>query len=178
MMRKRLMYAYNIGLFLVATILLMVFQTTVWYHLFDTVAGPNFWLPAFVYLGLFRKPVESILTGYLLALAVSANSGIPLGIAMLCGASITSVAFAIRQRIHWSGVTYFMMSTLIAVFVFHLSHLILSWVFEPNKLSSPRILYWLGQLVTTPLISPFLYRLFSWIDKITEKEAVPEPGLI
>ncbi len=175
-MKRLLVYSAQLLLILGISLGLLLIQSTIWRDWFGTMPAPILWIPVVVYLALFRPLFDALAGLYMVAFAVESVSAIPLGILLtLLLIQLATLTF-LKQRIYWTGITYFVLATSISVAVFHLSHLILSWTFEINPITHPDLLSWLAHLLYAPLFSPLIYRvirLVDWQERDANENRIP-----
>jgi len=154
--------------------LLANFQTSFWIQIFDSFPPPMFWLPPIVYLSLYRKPVEGILTIYFLCIMFAAMSSMTIGVLGLIFLFMFVGFQALKLRIFWPGPYYFMLSCGIASLTFHIFHYLTTWLFSDVTTFLPDWAQLISEISLTPIISFPIYHVFSWIDRLTFKESLIE----
>ncbi len=173
-MRERLLHAANILLLAFATLVLASLQTSLWFQVFGWFPAPAFWMPAVVYVALYRTPVEMLITVFIFCLILSTMTVMPEGMLFATLLALSGLIRAVKQRFYWAGTTYFMMTSGFATLSWHLLHWIGTSIIHSNPVSIPEIADWLIQALLTPLIAPPLYFLFRWFDRIAEREQPAE----
>jgi len=58
----------------------------------------------------------------------------------------------------------------LAAFMFHVYHLLGTFLLAEAALTHPQISEWLIEALLTPLIAPLLFPLFRWFDRVTNRE--------
>lgn len=167
----------NWFLLAIVTILFCSFQTTFWFQVVGGIPAPLLWLNVVLYVILFRRPLESILINYALALVLVPFTSMGIGMlwAILLVLSL-SVTF-VKKRIFWPGVRYFIIASFGITLAYHLTSVTLSHIFEANAVSwnfFSRIL----ELLFTPLWAAPVYWVMTYIDEVSEKDPLPERGVI
>lgn len=166
---SRLLSNYIIFTFLAT--LLAAAQASLWFHVFGAFPAPYFWALVICYWTLYRSLTEAVIMTYITTFAMVTMSGIPLSIAFAVNLSLFTTIYLLRDRVLWSGVNSFMFASgIIAgslpVFTFIWSHIL-----EPRAVSDFHFFQWFLRTPLTALFAfPFFY-LFTWIDKLTNKEA-------
>lgn len=159
--------------FFIITVLLVLFnslQTTLWYQFFRSSSAPAFWVLVFVYLILYRPPVEALLQIYILCLFVFAFTAQPIGILWLSWFVLFAVIYFSKKIVFWPGPKYFLIASAAAITVYQIVFLICSWIFEsqPAPIS---IASRLSVVLLTTLAAAPCYWLFKIIDQWT----LPKP---
>jgi hypothetical protein len=168
MRRKGILRLVNIFLLLTAVTLLSSLQTSLWFQVLSTFPPPILWLPVIVYLGIYRNQIESILIIYLLSLVFAATSAMSFGILFFSVIGSFYTVHFLRQRIYESGYRYFLLVCLATTFAYHFFYIFLTYFL--GNFPSGDLFYRLIQSLLTPLVALPIFRLLSWIDKITEFE--------
>ncbi len=169
-MKERTLLFTNIALFAGAILVLGTIQSSLWFQIFGYFPAPALWLPTLVYVALFRSTLETILFSYIAGFVLSTMTAMPEGLLMaVCLALALSVQI-LKQRIYWSGASYFMMVCGFGALFFHFYHWGATFLFEEVPLTSPQIASWLIESLLTPLIAPMTFPLFQWFDRLTGRE--------
>lgn len=128
-MWKRRLWGVILPLLLV--VLACGFQTVVWTMILGNLPAPPVWLLVVAWLSLYRPQSSTILLVYAAGWFASAFSALPLKM-MLFSLLITHVVLVMtRQRVFWSGVSYFILAAMGATAIFHLADIGLSFLLEP-----------------------------------------------
>lgn len=151
-------------------LLLMVLETTVWFHWFNQLPAPNFWIPIIVYYCLQHSYFRSLVMIYLVSIIVSSLSSMPVALIIISQLFVFGALTLVRQRIYWGGTSYFLLATTGALLLWDLNHLMLSWLIEPNSIERPQWISWLAELLYAPLFTPALFRLLAKIDRWVEDD--------
>ena len=176
-MRTAWLFSFNLILILVATFVLSILQSS-----FQPLAGfsylvwiptPFYWLPVIVYLSLYRKPFEGIVTAYIIMAALInltvTNSGLLL---MLCLFTFATCQL-IKSRVFWNGSRYFVLLCAISTLVVQTASFLLNWMFF-DFIEFPNILLWALKSLLTMIPAWFCFHLLNLIDHITHKEPLTE----
>lgn len=138
------------------------FQATAWPDVLGAFSAPPLWLLVIVYLSLYRPGLSTILFLYFLGFVASAYTAMPLKMIFFTililhvGISLT------RERVFWSGPSYFALASGAAVTASHLCSLVLSRILEP--VAAP----WmpLDRLLQIVLAIPFAYVIYTIMNVI------------
>lgn len=106
-----------IGMILI-TIMLTAIQTTLWFQVFSHFPSPLLWLNVFLYIALYRKPIEGIIIIYILSWALSAFTAMPLGLLWLNSFIIFSIVNIIKSRFFWPDAKYFVIASLFSSLIY------------------------------------------------------------
>ena len=165
----------NLILILLLTVFLSGFQTTFWFQIFGSLPAPLLWLNLVLYLILYRKSLESVLTIYAMGILLHPFTAMPLGYLWL-NLLITFVIMTfVKKRVFWTGSRYFFLASIGIGFTYHVSYFFVSRGFETNS-ASLNFFHRFFEIVLTALASIPMYALLAWIDQITSKEILPEGG--
>lgn len=165
----------NLILILVVTLVLSGVQTTFWFQIFGSLPAPLMWLNLVLYLVLYRKPLEAILTIYLIGLFLNPFTAMPLGVLWLTLFLLFVVTSFLKKRVFWPGSRYFLMASIAISIAYHVIYFIISKYFEPNP-ATFNFFHRFFEIVFTALTSVPLYMFFTTIDRVTHKETLPESG--
>lgn len=169
-MKERLYLTSNLLLFALAALFLGTLQTSLWFQIFGYFPGPALWIPCLVYIALFHSTLESVIFSYLVGFMLSTMTAMPEGLLMSLCLALSLTAQIFKQRIYWSGSSYFMMTCGFASLIFHIYHWGATFVVGDQSMTSPEISDWLIQSLLTPLVAPLLFPVFQWFDKLTNRE--------
>ena len=104
-------------------------QTTFWFQIFGGLPAPLFWLNLVLYLVLFRKSFEGILTIYFVGLILRSFTALPLGMILISLLIIFGLVSFVKKRVFWPGSKYFFMASIGAAVTFHLlSYFLSRWL--------------------------------------------------
>lgn len=107
-------------------------QTTAWPDIMGSFTQPPLWLLIIAWLSLYRPVKGTILLIYFLGFLASAFTIMPLKM-IFFALLILHVALTLtRERVFWSGSTYFVLAGTAAVAAYHVIVLLLSRVLEPS----------------------------------------------
>lgn len=162
------------AVFLIALFLSGI-QTTFWFQIFGSMPAPQFWLIMILYLILFRKPFEGIMTIYLVGLILNPFTSMSLGmIWMTLFILFVSMSF-VKKRVFWPGSRYFLMASFGLSIAYHLVYYFLSRWLETNP-APISFFHRFFEVIFTTLVAVPMYAVLSWVDQMTNKEILPESG--
>ncbi|MDX9731813.1 MAG: hypothetical protein RBT63_08595 [Bdellovibrionales bacterium] len=173
-MKEKALLAANIGLFILATLLLASAQTSLWLQIFGYFPPPALWIPGLVYLALFRSTMMIVIVSHLLAIALATATAMPEGLMMISCLAVALSVQVFKTRFYWNATTYVMLVCGLATLVFHIYHFIASWILTDHPLTSPAFSAWIIQALLTPLFAPLLFPIFRWFDQVTHRAEPPE----
>jgi hypothetical protein len=173
-MKEKLLLAANVGLFVFATMILATMQSSLWFQILGYFPAPALWIPCLIYVALFRSTLETVIFAYLTVFLLSTMTAMPEGILMVSVLALALSAQLFKQRIYWSGSSYFMMMCGLGSLGFNLYHLAATQLIGSTPLTSPQISDWLIEALLTPLVAPGLFKVFRWFDHATNREQTPE----
>lgn len=163
-------YLTNYVVFVVALILLAALQSSLWLQLFGWFPPPQFWLCILVFWVLYRELWESVLMMYILAIILSTFTALSfshyLAINLL---TCLALVFA-KRRVYWAGATFYMLATGACVATFIFFTVVISWRYDHNPIRDFSFFRWLMTLLQTMLVSLPLHFIFSWFDRLTDKD--------
>ena len=165
----------NFILILVVGLILSGLQTTFWFQIFGSLPAPLLWLNLVLYLILFRKPMEGILTIYVLALFLRPFTAMPLGVLWLSLLAVFVVMSFVKKRVFWPSSRYFIFASLGIALCYHLAYLLTSAWFEVNS-ANVNFFHRFFEVLFTMVTAAPLYYVLSWLDRVTNKEILPESG--
>lgn len=136
--------------------------------------SPINWLPVVVYLSLYRKPLEGILSTYFvllfgLSILTIENSGLSLAL----GLSVFLLCQAIKSRVFWNGAHYFILLCFLSTLLLQFVKTIVNLVFF-DHFALPNVFLWILQAGLTALPAWFCFHLLNWLDHLTHKESLAE----
>jgi len=169
-MKERFFKVLNIVAFTFMVLFLATVQSSLWFQIFGYFPSPAFWIPALIYVAIFRTTLEAVILSFLFALAISTMSSMPDGILVTTTMLLALSARTFRQRIYWNSNSYIMMICGVGALLFHLYFFIASMFFSEISMHSPQVLDWLLEALLTPAVAPALFKLFKWIDVLTNQE--------
>jgi hypothetical protein len=165
----------NLVLMMAMGLLLSGLQTTFWFQIFGSLPAPLLWLNLVLYLILYRKPMEGILSIYLLGLFLRPFTAMPLGILWLDLLAVFAVMSFIKKRVFWPSSRYFVMASFGIGLCYHLAYFLSSHWFESNP-ATISFFHRFFEIIFTTVTSLPIYISLSWLDGITHKETLPESG--
>ena len=175
-MKERLLKAANILLMLLTVVLLGTIQSSFWFQVFGYIPAPALWVPALIFVAIFRSGIEAILLSTLFSFGLSTMTAMPPGLLVTSIFLVTVCARVFRKRIYWPTSSYTMIVCGFGALFFHIFYLILSLIVETTKLSSPEIVDWIAEGLLTSLFAPTLFVLFHWIDRLTGQDEPSSAG--
>jgi cell shape-determining protein MreD len=174
--KERLLLALHVILFAFVALFLATLQTSLWFQVMGSFPSPSFWIPVLVYIALNRSSMQAVVTIYLMCILLSTMTTMPEGILILVCILLGLSAQVFKQRIQWPGQSYFMIVCGSAALLFHVFYWVISLIIEEHPLTNPQVSDWLIEALLTPLIAPFLYRLFVWLDSWFEYDQLAPSG--
>lgn len=163
----------NLIVVILLGLILSGLQTTFWFQIFGSLPAPLLWLNLALYLILYRRPLEAILTIYLLALFLRPFTAMPLGVIWLTLFVVFAAVSFVKKRVFWPGTKYFFIASLGASVTYHVSYFLISrWVDDNPATFS--FFHRFFEVVFTALTSIPLFVVFSAVDRLTNKESLPE----
>ena len=136
--------------------------------------SPMLWIPPVLYLCLYRKAIEGILTIYVFVYALSPLTIQSTGGFVFSTLVLFSFCQILKIRMFWPGVRYFMVVCGLAVIVFHLANSAIHFIFESHVPQPKEPLLWILQAVLTPVFGFFQFRIISFFDRLTHKTPLTE----
>ncbi|MBK9321759.1 MAG: hypothetical protein IPM97_02180 [Bdellovibrionaceae bacterium] len=159
----------NFFILLLLLLLLSGFQSTFWYQLFGTVQAPMLWLCLIVYVALYRKFYHAIFTTYIMAIALTGFTAMPIKMLLPCLLAVYLILYSIRSRVFWEGPAYYTIMCTLATFSYHVVYFAASWLIERNP-TSVNFLDRFIQLALTPAFGIPMFWLLTKIDKMTRDD--------
>lgn len=156
-------------------IVVCAIQVTVWPALFGTFVAPPFWLLVIIWLSLYRPQPDTVLFLYALGLIACSFTAMPLKMML---SSILLVHLAIshsRERVFWSGSSYFVLASIASVTLYHVCYLALSRVLEPSP-AAWLPLERLGQILLAVPAAAAIYPVMRFMERPLATETRVEGG--
>lgn len=169
-MKERLLKAANVLLMVLSVVLLGTLQSSFWFQVFGYIPAPALWIPALIYVAIFKTSVEAMIVTALFGFALSSMTSMSDGLLLSAMYMVTIGSRLFRKRIYWSSNSYIMMLCGFSAVFFHIFYWMISLGFEQTKLTSPEIIDWIAEGLLTCLFAPTLFALFIWIDRVTGQE--------
>ncbi len=166
-------YFINFLVISLATVLLAAFQTTIWFQLFGYVPAPILWLNIVLYIILYRRPTEAVLSIYALMILVNPFTVQPIGILWMTVLILYFVASFMKARFFWPGARYFMLASLTATVLFQVISVCVSLFFE-NTGWSFNFFIRLGEVILTPLVAVPMFSVLEKWDRLSTEELANE----
>ena len=168
-MTDRQILALNFIVFLFLAFVLSAMQSSMLSQVFGSQGTPVLWLSLTVYFSLKRDYKEVLIWIYALTLINLSFSYSPLAFFLFSQLLVLGAVKFLRERIFWSGGTYFMLVYGVAVCIYHLSYFFLSRLIEDNPMGTPFWLNWFLQLLWVPVVSVPLFYFYELIDHWTKR---------
>jgi len=163
----------NLIMLIILALVLSGIQTTLWFQIFGSLPAPLLWLNLVLYLILYRKQVEGILTIYFLALFLRPFTAMPIGMLWMTLLIVFALVSFVKTRVFWPGTRYFLIASFGTSVAYHLAYLGISAWFEPNP-ATISFFHGFFEIIFTGLTSIPLFIVFSFLDRLTQKETLPE----
>lgn len=177
-MRKFLFFIlYALG-FLLLIALATGFQTSFWAQLFGNLPSPLIWVLFILYLALYRRPIEAIILSYLCAAQVYFFGWIPMGLLLLNIVILFGIVYFVKERIFWPGARYFLIASLLGVFLYQVIYLVNSWAFELVPIRDFMIFERVFQAIITPIFAVPVYFILKFWERLTSQTPLIESGEI
>lgn len=169
-MKERLLKAANVLLMLLSVVLLGTLQSSFWFQVFGYIPAPALWIPALIFVAIFKSSVEAMIVTSLFGFALSTMTTMSNGLLLTSMFMVTVGSRLFRKRIYWSTNSYVMMLCGFSAFFFHVFYWIISLCFEQAKLTHPEFIDWIAEGLLTSLFAPTLFAYFGWIDRVTNQD--------
>lgn len=163
----------NLIFIVLLALILSGLQTTFWFQIFGSLPAPLLWLNLVLYLILYRKPFEAIMTIYFVALFLRPFTAMPLGVLWLTLLVIFAAMVFVKKRVFWPGTRYFAMASIGISITYHIAYFIISRWFETNP-ATFSFFHRFFEVVFTSLTSIPIFVILSTMDHWTHKESLPE----
>ena len=180
-MKKILLTITNYLIFLFFTLFLTTVQISIWPQLLNETPPPQFWIVTLAYWLISRRALECLIMVYLLSFLIGGLSTMPISLILIINIILFCSGSLLKQKIYWSDSVYLMILSGLGCLFFPFVHLAISWPLEANPIYLPEIFRWMISSVLSVSLSPALFRLFGFLDKMTHKKDVsPEvwPGIL
>lgn len=164
----------SLGLVLLTAVVLVAFETSLWFLVFGRFPAPMFWLIILVYVSVSRPLWEAVLIAYLLSFALAPFTVVPFNIMLVFCLTLLVITVLIRERVFWGGPSYFMLMVGAVSIAAPIVFWILSRLSERNPVAVPEIFDWLISACLTTLFSLPIYALYQWYDRIAAQDALTE----
>ena len=177
-MRQQWRVAVNVLAFVMVTYVFCILQTS-----FRPLSGvtwlrwlppPTNWLPPLVYLGLYRKPLEGVITSYFVVLSFSQFTVTSLGLLWLIGLAVFCFCQLVKSRVFFNGGLYFLLLCCFSSVVYNVTHVLASWAAESHPMGVPHIGRWLGEFLVMPVSAIPYFLILSLVDNLTQKAPLTE----
>lgn len=174
---KKLSYfmLHALGL-LVLVALATGFQTSLWAQLFGTLPGPLIWILFFLYLALYRKPMEAVGLSYLCAAQVYFFGWIPFGLLIFNIIILYTLVYLVKERIFWPGHRYFITASFLTALLYQIIYLVNSWFFELVPIRDLMFFERLFQVIITPIFASPVYYILKFWERLTNQTPLIETG--
>jgi hypothetical protein len=159
----------------VVVLFLGAFQTTFWFQIFGSIPAPMLWLILVLYLFIYRGFFEAVALTYFLCLFLAPLTSTPLGVLWLSLLILAGLTQYLRKRFFWPGLKYFVSASLLATLSYQIIYQ-LTCYYVDNRWSSIDWFSRFAELILTPLAAVPIYTMMALLDRITQKETLPEAG--
>lgn len=178
-MKEKWAFLKNAGLFLVTLYIFALAETSfaISFSWSNWIPAPLTWVPFLVYLALFRKPFEGILSIYVTMLALSLLTIAPIGQLLLAGLVLFIFTQLVKARVFSPDIKYFMILSFIASFIVQITLWVGNFIYNKYNAGFPPIFFWIGQAFTTLLPSYLLFYVLRFLDQFTDKPVLTEASL-
>jgi hypothetical protein len=150
-------------------LLLITAQTSLWMQVLGDFPAPQFWIPVFVYWSVYRKPHESVAMIYLTTFMAGSLTALPFTLLLLVLSLVYIALYYLKDRIYWSGSTFYMLACGFSALCFPVLHLTVSWIVEANPIHDIEIFHWIISILMTMLLSLLLFRFFAFVDRLIQR---------
>jgi hypothetical protein len=174
--KKFLLYFLYIISLQIITVFLTSIQTSLWFHFFGSIPGPMIWLLIIVYLNIYKKPIEAIILSYFIGIQIYYFGWIPMGFLFLLILILFSLTWLVKERIFWSGHSYFVYAAITSIIAYHIIYLSCSWLFESIHVRELNLMDRLIQCVITPFFAIPVYYILKFLEKWTSQTPLIETG--
>lgn len=162
---------FNFLFVLLVALLIIVFQSTVLDSLFKTFS-PDIVLILIIYISFHRFLLEGACLTLALGWFIEAYSGAPHGVLMTTYLWIFLISKMVGSAVFLTRVS----GTLFVVFIMGFLQTIFIWgfmsvFFQATPSLEANIRVWIPNLILQLLSTPLMFRIFSSIDKLFEKES-------
>lgn len=157
-------------------VFLVSMQSSLWFHFFGYFPSPQLWALPLTYWTIYRKPLDGLVMVYAISIISSSQTATSLNMLLFIFLILFAIGIIIKQRIFWTGSTYFIAASGLATILFPLVHFILSYFSDSNPISSFEFFSWIISSLLTILFALPIYTLFKWIDALTNMELPTETG--
>ncbi|MCB0341924.1 MAG: hypothetical protein KDD59_06735 [Bdellovibrionales bacterium] len=159
----------NYGFFWICAIALTAFQSALWLQLFGYTSSPYAWITVLAFWSIYRSAVEGLAMAYLLTLTVAPFTAMSLDLILFSHVFLFFCSYMLRQRIYWTGATYFMLVCGFMAMLLPFAHLVGSWVLDDAESANFLFFEWIMRTLLTTLMGLPVYSLFVWLDRFTKK---------
>ncbi len=166
-MKNQLWYAGNIIAHTVVACILVALQCSFWFQVFGQLPPPQIWIPILVFWYIYRGLSEAIIMAYVMSLLLSAFTVMPFGQLLLVAIVLLLLVRALRARIYWAGVTYFVLISAVVATSTPLIFLVTSWLTRSPS-THIHLLDWTLSLLLTTALSLYMFRLLNSLDRLTQ----------
>lgn len=175
-MWKRRLWAVFVPLFLV--ILACGVQTIWWPSLLGSFPAPPLWLLVIIWLSVYRPQPSTILMVYACGWMASAFTAMPLKMMFFSLLILHLLITSARERVFWSGASYFLLAAVCSTTAFHLIYILLSAILEPVRSA----ILPFERLLQILLSAPFGLMIYSLMNRLEpahplETRTTPEGGI-
>ncbi|NQZ02617.1 MAG: hypothetical protein HRT45_18300 [Bdellovibrionales bacterium] len=168
-MRENALVAANYFVFLLITAILVAFQCALWFQFLGSFPPPQMWIPTLVFWFLYREPIEGVAMAYLLSGLLATQTSLPFSSFLTLNLLLFAVAFLLKQRFYWAGVSFYTSLCGACTFLFLVFEYLLIRLLDSDFTGFPEVLSWLLTPLLTMAFALPLYFLFHSLDKVCEK---------
>lgn len=137
-------------------------QTIWWPSLLGSFPAPPLWLLVIVWLSVYRPRPSTILLIYACGWMASAFTAMPLKMMFFSLLALHLLISSARERVFWSGASYFLLAAVCSTTVFHLLYIVLSSLLEPVRSA----LLPFDRLLQILLSAPFGLLIYSIMNRL------------
>ena len=169
-MKGKISVLGNYLFFIAFTALVVAFQCSMWFQFLGNFPAPQLWIPTLIFWFLYRDPVEGMFMTYLICGLLTTQTSLPISQFLIICLLLFGFVYLIKQRIYWSGGSFYTILCGACCFLFFVFELALSYMMEANPITRPQIFAWLTSPILTMIFALPLYFLFHFIDRFSKKE--------
>lgn len=177
-MREKSLLISNFLFILTLNYFFCIFQISPLFHgsFLSYIPEPPFWLPTLVYLSLYRKAFEGVISVYLIVYSIAPITIQSTGSLLFSSLLLFSFCQILKIRFFWPGVKYFMAVCSIATLVFHFSETATHFIFDDFYPSVTQALSWFIEAALVSGVGFVSYYTLGQIDRLTHKTPLTELG--
>lgn len=165
-MRERHSTIAGMIAFLLISLGLALFQTSVWPFISPFSTQPSIWIFLVIYLALTRSFGTAVMTVYANTLLLHTLTGMSLTMLLAWQLLILVLISTIRKRIYLPTLSYFLVMCLIQIGVSFVALPVLSLMADPLPISTPPWRELLVGIALLPLFGSIVFKLGRFIDHV------------